>query len=773
MPDATKTSPSSLTDLLFDKIGVGLCLVAPDSTIVRANGEWLRSTGYTEDQVIGENIINLFPATRHMALALHARARAGHRIEVPRYGQTLNGRETWWEGSIEPVTMEGGTGLLITAREVSEFRVFYESAPAAFLVLAPDRPRFTIVAVSEAYLRATKTTRDIVGRGIFEVFPDNPDDPASTGSPARASFERVLQTGMPDTMAVQKHSLRRSREEGGGFEERYWSPINTPVLGEHRRVMFIHHRVEDVTQFVRQQQRKGAEHEAIAETLRTQAGVMEADVLRRAQEIQEVNRWLRVLADSLPQLAWTARPDGFITWFNRRCYEYTGATREQLEGWGWQSVHDPAALPDVLRAWDDAIKKGLAFEIEFPLRGADGKFRRFLSRASPLKDDHGNVIQWFGTHTDVTTLVEAQEALRNADRRKDEFLGMLSHELRNPLAPIRNASFILRHAEPGGGQVRHAQDVIERQVGHLTRLVDDLLDVTRVARGKIELRRSRIDLRDVVLQAADDFRMLLQGRGVRFEVVISEEKLWADADATRITQVVGNLLHNAAKFTQRGNEVAIRMGAVEGAAEIRIRDTGAGIEPSLLPRIFDAFVQGDRTLARTEGGLGLGLALVKGITELHGGIVRAESAGKGEGAEFVIRLPLLAAPEARSAPTPPAQRRNAQRVLIVDDNADAADTLAEIVKMLGHTVDVAYDGPSAIEKVRASRPDVVLCDIGLPGMSGYEVARRLRASGVNGAKLIAVSGYAQSEDVSKATEAGFDGHVAKPCNLERIEKLLS
>jgi CheY-like chemotaxis protein/two-component sensor histidine kinase len=390
-----------------------------------------------------------------------------------------------------------------------------------------------------------------------------------------------------------------------------------------------------------------------------------------------------------------------------------------------------------------------------------------------VRDDDGNIVRWFGTCTDIHDQKLAEESLREADRRKDEFLGMLSHELRNPLAPIRNSTYILRHAAPGSEQARRAQGVIERQVEHLTNLVDDLLDVTRIARGKIELRRARIDLRDVTRRTAEDFHWVMEDRGVVFRTVVPEAKLWADADATRIAQVIGNLLHNAAKFTRRGDDVTLSLAEHGGEAEIVVRDTGAGIDPALLPRLFQPFVQGERTLARSEGGLGLGLALVKGITELHGGTVRVESAGTGKGAEFIVRFPLVEAAAMQDGAKARVHGVNGgRRVLVVDDNADAAESLADIVGMLGHAVEVAYDGPSAIEKARACPPDVVLCDIGLPGMSGYEVARALRDGG-NGMQLFAVSGYAQPEDVKKAIEAGFDGHLAKPLNLEDVERLLA
>jgi CheY-like chemotaxis protein len=303
--------------------------------------------------------------------------------------------------------------------------------------------------------------------------------------------------------------------------------------------------------------------------------------------------------------------------------------------------------------------------------------------------------------------------------------------------------------------------------------VDDLLDVTRIARGKIDMRRSRLDLREVVLRATEDYRLALEDGGIAFRAEVPEQKVWADVDETRITQVVGNLLHNAAKFTRRGDEIRVRLEVAAGAAEIRVRDTGAGIEPEVLPHVFDAFVQGARGLARTEGGLGLGLALVKGITELHGGAVRAESGGIGQGAEFVIRLPLAEPQEApRAGGDELSVPSRGRRILVVDDNADAAESLADLLRLRGHRAEVAYDGPSAMVKLGEGAPEVILCDLGLPGMTGYDVAREVRAGG-RPVRLIALSGYAQPEDVRRALEAGFDAHVSKPPDPEELARLLA
>jgi PAS domain S-box-containing protein len=368
-------------------------------------------------------------------------------------------------------------------------------------------------------------------------------------------------------------------------------------------------------------------------------------------------------------------------------------------------------------------------------------------------------------------LRDVNEQLRDADHRKDVFLGMLSHELRNPLAPIRNSIYVLRHATPGSEQARRAQAVIDRQTQHVTRLVDDLLDVTRIAHGKVELRRSRVDLREVVQRAADDLRPLMDERGLTFCVAVPPAQVWADADPTRLTQVVSNLLHNAAKFTCRGGGVTLSLQVVAGRAQLAVRDTGEGIDAALLPRVFEPFVQGDRTLARSDGGLGLGLALVRAIAELHGGTAHAESAGAGHGAELVVVLPTAEAPVRDVAPAGAHRPSRPRRILVVDDNRDGAESLAQVVEMLGHAAQVAYDGPSALEMASANAPEVILCDIGLPGMNGYQVARALRAAGA-GLKLFAVSGYAQPEDVRRAVEAGFDGHLAKPVDVADIERLL-
>jgi PAS domain S-box-containing protein len=372
--------------------------------------------------------------------------------------------------------------------------------------------------------------------------------------------------------------------------------------------------------------------------------------------------------------------------------------------------------------------------------------------------------------------VEARISLEASNRSKNEFLAVLSHELRNPLAPIRNSLYILDRAAPGSEQAGRAQAVIDRQVVHLTRLVDDLLDVTRISRGKIQLRRERLDLCDLLRRTIEDHRSEFARNGLHLHSTLPEKPLWIDADRIRISQVIGNLLHNSAKFTDAGGHVSVSIRANEnlGHAVVQVRDTGVGIGPDVLHRVFEPFAQADTSLARSKGGLGLGLALVKGLVEMHGGTVTVEREGLGKGAEFLVRLPLDSTPVPEAAQPRRAVDVRPRRVLVIEDNVDAANSLREVLELSSHVLAVAYSGSEAIEKARAFRPEVVLCDIGLPGMDGYQVARTMRADPeLRGAKLVALTGYAAPEDVAKSRDAGFDAHIAKPPKVEALQAVLA
>ncbi|MCC2669198.1 MAG: hypothetical protein K0Q72_1669 [Armatimonadetes bacterium] len=382
-------------------------------------------------------------------------------------------------------------------------------------------------------------------------------------------------------------------------------------------------------------------------------------------------------------------------------------------------------------------------------------------------------------------LEQKNQELQQASAAKDEFLAMLAHELRNPLAASRNAVELIKRLGQGDERFHQAVETLQRQVRHQGLLLDDLLDVSRITRGKILLRPRRVDLAELVRNTAQDHQRALEDGGLTLKLETPEAPVWICGDPMRLGQTLDNLLHNALKFTDAGGSVEVSVlcrsrDAAAGApdrAVITIRDTGIGITREMLPLLFDTFAQADRTLDRSRGGLGLGLAVVRGLIALHDGTVTARSDGPGRGAEFVIELPLTseaAAPEAVPAEPSPNSNADELRVLIVEDNRDAAETLRDLLELSGFQVEIAYNGTQGVEAAHRFAPDVVLCDLGLPGMDGYEVARCLREDpGTAGARLIAISGYGQAEDRLRSLEAGFDLHLTKPVDPAEVERLLT
>ena len=372
---------------------------------------------------------------------------------------------------------------------------------------------------------------------------------------------------------------------------------------------------------------------------------------------------------------------------------------------------------------------------------------------------------------------EQATALADLHRRKDEFLAMLSHELRNPLSPILNAVHLLRLQGDEGLIQREARNVIERQVGQMTRLIDDLLEVSRITTGRVRLQLDRLDVRGVVERSVESTRPLIARRRHELSVTMPPEPIWLQADPTRLEQVVVNLLNNAAKYTDEGGQIRLNLKQEGDEMVLSVRDTGVGIAPEILPHVFDLFSQADRSLDRSQGGLGIGLALVERLVEMHRGTVVAHSAGLGRGAEFTVRLPVLLSPARQSPPEltrPTDSPSQGRRVLVVDDNVDSAEMLAKLLAMSGHEVRTAYTGPIGLEVAAECLPEVVLLDIGLPGINGYEVARRLRQiPQLEGVKIVAMTGYGQEADIRLAQEAGFDSHQVKPVDFVKVEQLLT
>ncbi len=427
----------------------------------------------------------------------------------------------------------------------------------------------------------------------------------------------------------------------------------------------------------------------------------------------------------------------------------------------------------------DSCRTSGVREFEYRYRHPARGLRWIHSKAGRVL--HADRPRIVGIHLDVTERKHAEEALQELNQRKDEFLAMLAHELRNPLAPIRNAAQILRLHAKGNPKLEWARAVIERQSRHLTRLVDDLLDVSRIVRGQITLEKAPVDLSDVVRHALETSRPLVRERKHQLTVSVPGEPLPLDADLTRLAQVVANLVINAAKYTPEGGRIWLEAERQAERVALRVRDTGMGIAPSLLGHVFELFTQGTRTLDRAQGGLGIGLTLVKKIVEMHGGTVEARSAGSGQGSEFVVCLPLLRARSvAGRKHDAPAIGAGAEaesgapvRVLVVDDNVDAAESIAMLLALEGHEVRSVHAAHDALEAAKSFRPHVVLLDIGLPDMDGYEVARQLRSQQrVESLRLVAITGYGQQSDRLRAQEAGFDQYLVKPVDPEALHAVL-
>ncbi len=507
---------------------------------------------------------------------------------------------------------------------------------------------------------------------------------------------------------------------------------------------------------------------------------------RRAETLEQANQALRE-SDVRYQLAVRGSSAGLWDWDMVAGTMFYSPRFKALLGYSDEEFPDlPSALTSVIHDDDQPLvrealhqhlRADVPYQVECRLRQKNGEWRWFLLAGLAQRDGKGQAFRMAGSVIDVTERKQAEQVLHDANRAKDEFLATLAHELRNPLAPIRTGLEILKKDRGNGPASQGARETMERQLMHMVRLIDDLLDISRINSGKIRLETSRTRLSLAIETAVEISRPAIEARGHRLVLALPDDNIELMADNTRLAQALGNLLNNAAKYTPAGGEIRLSARQEGATAVLEISDSGVGIPADMLNKVFSLFTQVGRTLDRSQGGLGIGLYLVRSLIELHGGTVTASSPGPGQGSTFTVRIPcLLQAQEpdaARGAPEDASQPVAALKVLIVDDNIDAAETLSTVLGLMGHQTQTAYDGESVLQAAGSFLPDVILLDIGLPRMSGYEVARQLRADPRFGRTvLVAVTGWGSDADRRRSTEAGFDDHLTKPVDLLDLEALL-
>lgn len=661
--------------------------------------------------------------------------------------------QTWFTFSYSPVFDDSGkvAGIFCVCTETTEqvladrladaeherLRNLFQAAPGIIAVLRGPTHIFDIA--NDSYCNLVGR-RDLIGKPFHEALPEVVDQGFVE------ILNNVFQSGKPYVGTETSVLLQREPEQP--LEQRFVNFVFQPTIDLRGNVSGIFIEGSDVTYSV-----------------------------NAFQALRDSEAQLRLMANTIPHLAWMANPDGWIHWYNDRWYDFTGTTAEDMEGWGWRKVHHPDTLALVEEKWLASINSGQSFELTFPLRGGDGSYRIFFTRVVPLHDSAGIIVQWFGTNTDVTEIENAREELGLANQRKDEFLAMLAHELRNPLAPISTAAGLLKLFSQDEARVRSTSEIIARQVQHMSKLLDDLLDVSRVTRGVVTLQMSIFDIGRLLRDAVEQTQGVIESKNHSFDFKLPEEQLLVRGDRTRLVQVFSNVLNNAAKFTQPNGRIRLHARVQGEQIVVDVEDNGPGIEAGLLPHVFDLFTQADRTPGRTQGGLGLGLALVKNLVQLHDGIVSAHSDGSGRGARFTISLPVVTGSDGQKVRSVTANttvaRPGTADVLVVDDNKDAAEVLMYLIESAGHRVSVAHSAREALEALSQVPPSVIFLDIGLPDIDGFELAKQIRGiPALTGVLLVAVTGYGQVHDRERAFAAGFDHHLVKPVHAERVLNFL-
>ncbi len=750
----------------------------------------------------------------------------------------------------------------------TELQRIFRSLPGLFFAVKPDAG-FTILAISDELLRASSNAgRDVIGLPLAEAFPESQATAGAGGlANVKASLQRVIATRQPDQMPAQRYDVRLPAHEGGGFEERYWSPLHTPVLNDVGEIDYIVQRAEDAsakanrnavailesitegfftldrqwrfdyvnpeahrilgvedgalsgqtlwnfypglegTEFERNYMRtmNGREKSSFTAYYEHQARWYEVTTFpapegiavyfrdATARKTLEAERELLMAESERQRLifetALNSTPD-FVYVFDTE-HRALYANAALLRTWGVDDVRGKTWVELGYEQWhadlhdeeiDRVIRARAPIRGEVPFTGTNGR-RVYDYIFAPVLDAEGQVVAVAGTTRDVTERQADERAVREqakllveADLAKTEFLATLSHELRNPLSPLRNAIELFRRKGPTDEASLRLHAIMDRQVNHLIRLVDDLLEISRISRGALSLRNERVSLETALNNAVETSEPLIKASGHTLVIEPPDEVFFVNGDLVRLTQILSNLLNNAASYTEPGGHISVqlrRSGA--GTVAISVRDDGIGIDPLALPRLFEMFSRGHRDRSRNQGGLGIGLALARRLAEMHGGTLQAHSEGPGKGSEFVLQLPLVSESSEDASPRMLADARLSQlRLLLIDDNVDAAQSLGLVLSELGAQVRIAHNGPEGLKEFAAFHPAVVLLDIGMPGMNGYEVARGIRSKfPERSATLIALTGWGQEDDREQARHAGFDHHLVKPADIVALQNLLA
>lgn len=804
--DAAKEGPRAFEPFL-QAMPMACVVMTPQMIIVSANPAYLRLAGRSAAEILGRNIFDAFPGNPHDP---HAEGAANLRASLLRVCAT--GRADKMElQRYDIATQENGSDFQTRYWKIQNMPVPDADGAVAWIM-------HTAEELTDFYLPRKNTLRDVLA-SLAESLRDLKSE-SEIGHAASAILGQALGTSRVGygtiaqadaTLTVVRDWCAPGVETLAGVTElrSYGSFIDDLKRDRFIAIANVDHdprtapaaamlRARDAAAFVNvpvvedgvlvavlfvndtRERHWTAEELVLVKEVAARIRIA-AERAHGAAALSQSEAKFRIITDAMPQMVWSTLPDGYHDYYNEQWYRYTGVPPGSTNGTGWNDIFHPDDRARAWDAWRDSLASGKVYEIQYRLRHYSGVYRWVLGRALPVRDHFGGITRWMGTCTDIDDQKRAEDELRRLGVRKDEFLAMLAHELRNPLAPISSAAQLLMLGASDPQRVQKSAGVIQRQVRHLTNLVDDLLDVSRVTRGLVQLDRRVIDLREALHGAIEQVRPAIEARGHQLALDLPAAPLPVHGDRTRLVQVVANLLANAAKYTPPGGHLGLSLRLENGQACITVSDNGIGMAADLLPHVFELFVQAERTPDRAQGGLGLGLALVHRIAQLHGGSARARSGGLGQGSTLTVCLPASSAQAHDSAPLPagapetllPASA-SLPTLLLLDDHVDGAQMLGALLRARGFEVTIAHDGASVLRLEQARHFDVYILDIGLPGMDGYELARRLRDNaGTARARLLALTGYGKAEDRQRALDAGFDHHLVKPVDLPALLRLLA